>query len=120
MGGAQTTDSGSTGGQFTGHTYLGGQHTKPQAYGPSVSTHIDTGNTGRAQQAATHSAPDPHGPGAIERAEMRHPPPRRVANPPSRRDGEQKVGSPPPSECKEGRGGSLPRPPPRRGGVGGW
>ena len=61
------------------------------------------------QQAVARSAPSPHGPGAIERTEMCHPPPRRVANPPSRRGGEHVVS--PPSECKEG-GGSLPRPPP--------
>ena len=89
--------------------YLGGQHTNPKAYGPSDSTLTDTGNKGRALGAATHSAPNPHGPGAIERAEMSHPPPRRVANPPSRRDGEHVVS--PPRSARRG-GVPSPAPPP--------
>ena len=109
---AQTTDSSRTGGQFTGHTFLGGQHINPKAYGPSGSTRCDTGNKGRAERVAAHSAPNPHGPGAIERMEMSHPPPRRVANPPSRRDGEHVV-SPPRSARREG----VPPPPPP---LGGW
>ena len=75
--------------QFTGHTYLGGQRPNLQPTGLWFRPSPDPRNTGGALGAATRSAPDPHGPGAIERAEMRHPPPRRVANPPSRRDGEQ-------------------------------
>ena len=116
---AQTTDSSSTGGQFTFEGFLGEPHTNPPAYGPLGST--SGGTTVKRVGVGGRRAlrPQPCGSGAIERTETcSPPPPARRCTSPGREGGVREVSGPFPSV--QGGEGGVPPPSPPEGGVGGW